>query len=315
MTLVADKPVASGPVGAAAGPAVSGRLVAAAGFAALALAADGARGSAPLAFAAVLILAVGLPHGASDHLLALRGEPLRPQLGRLAWFLAAYLGAAGAMLAFWQASPGVALAAFLLLSAAHFAIDDVDARSWRNRVVERFARGLMPITLPALLHEDALAQLFGLLSTPQDGITLARLAGWLAPLILLAAVGAAFSRVRHRDREGAAEIALGAMALIVFSPLVGFALVFALIHSHGETRERMQRLGLPTLSSYLRACAPTLLGAAVFFAGLALWLSQSPAPALGSIFIGLAALTVPHMLVTPLFTRDGTAGGASPQRR
>lgn len=315
MTLVADKPVASRPVGLAAGPAGSGRLIAAASFAVLALAADGAGGPTPLVFAAVLILAVGLPHGASDHLLALRDEPLRRQLGRLAAFLVAYLGAAGAMLAFWRASPGVALAAFLILSAAHFAIDDVRARFWRDRAAERFARGLMPITLLALLHEDALAQLFGLLSTPQDGIALARLAGWLAPLVLLAAVAAALSRVRHRDREGAAEIALGAMALIVFSPLVGFALVFALIHSHGETRERMQRLGLPTLSSYLRACALTLLGAAVFFAGLALWLSQGPAPGLGSIFIGLAALTVPHMLVTPLFTRGGTASGASPQRR
>ncbi len=172
----------------------------------------------------------------------------------------------------------------------------------------------MPITLPALLHEDALAQLFGPLSTPQDGIALARLAGWLAPLVLLAVVAAALTRVRHRDRECAAEIALGATALIVFSPLVGFALVFALIHSHGETRERMQRLGLPTLPSYLCACAPTLVGAAVFFAGLALWLSQGPAPALGSIFIGLAALTVPHMLVTPLFAGDASADYATYRR-
>jgi hypothetical protein len=148
-----------------------------------------------------------------------------------------------------------------------------------------------------------LAHLFAALSTDGDGAALARIAATLAPFVLALAMLAALTRLLRAEREAAAEIALGAVALVFLSPLVGFALVFALIHSRGQTRERIALLRLPGLSAYLRACAPTLLGAAFLFGMLALVFAGGRAPALGPLFVGLAALTVPHMLVTPLFAR------------
>ncbi|WP_279480086.1 Brp/Blh family beta-carotene 15,15'-dioxygenase [Aureimonas sp. SK2] len=281
----------------------SGRFVWACGFAVLGLAADLIGGPMPLAFAAILILGLGLPHGASDYLAAMAGHRMREDASRLVGFLALYLGTVGATLLLWYAAPGAALAAFLALSALHFAIDDVPDGL---RLAERVARGLMPITLPALFHAEALAQLFAALSTPANGQALAEVSLFLATPMLTLVVLASVLRLRNGDREPALELALIASALLIFSPLVGFALVFALVHSRGQTRERMATLHLPTIRAYLLACAPTLLGAAILFASLGVLFFGGRAPALNAIFIGLAALTVPHMLVTPLFERRET---------
>lgn len=276
----------------------SGRLLWAGAFAILGLATDHAAGPGPLVFAAILILGLGLPHGASDHLAAMAGRRMRDDPGRLLAFLALYLGAVAATLLLWHAAPGPTLAAFLALSALHFAIDDVPDGL---RLAERVARGLMPVTLPALFHTHGLAQLFAALSTSASGQTLAKFALVLAPLVLALVLIAIVLRLRDGDRTSALELMLIAGALLTFSPLVGFALVFALVHSRGQTRERMATLHLPTLRAYLLACAPTLLGAAVLFGSLAALFASGQAPALSVVFIGLAALTVPHMLVTPLF--------------
>ncbi|MBB3950825.1 Brp/Blh family beta-carotene 15,15'-dioxygenase [Aureimonas jatrophae] len=301
LTLASPSVRPDGRTGASLSPL--GRLAVALGLALAGVGAEWAGGFVPFAFAAVLILVLGLPHGASDHLAALRGRPWREAPGRLALFLFLYLAAVAATLALWRVAPGVALAAFLALSTLHFALDDVAAAPWHQYVPERLARGLMPVTLPALLHGETLAQLFSALSTPEDGAALARTAALLAPLVLVLVLAAALLRWLRHEREPAAEIALGAVALLVFPPLVGFALVFAPIHSRGQTRERMAELGLPDLGRYLRACAPTLFGAALLFGALGLLFAGGRAPALGPLFVGLAALTVPHMLVTPLFAR------------
>ncbi|MBB3936569.1 Brp/Blh family beta-carotene 15,15'-dioxygenase [Aureimonas phyllosphaerae] len=278
----------------------SSRLLWAAAFAILGLAADLAAGPMPLAFAAILILALGLPHGASDHLAAMAGRRMRDAPGRLLSFLALYLGAVAATLLLWHAAPGATLAAFLTLSAVHFAIDDVRDEL---RLAERVARGLMPMTLPALFHTEALTHLFAALSTPASGQGLTQAALVLSPLVLALVLLAIVLRLRDGDRASALELALSASALLAFTPLVGFALVFALVHSRGQTHERMAELHLPTLRAYLLACAPTLLGAAILFASLAVLFANDQALALSAVFIGLAALTVPHMLVTPLFGR------------
>lgn len=303
MTLVAPFP-ALRPAGRPALPARPARRARGAlALAGVGLACDLAGGPAPLGFAAVLILALGLPHGASDHLAAMNGRGVREEPGRLALFLLAYLGAAAATLGLWRMAPGATLAAFLALSAIHFALDDVADEPWHSRWPERVARGLMPVTLPALFHAEALAHLFAALSTPASGQALAQAALVLAPLVLALVLLAIVLRLRDGDRASALELALSASALLAFSPLVGFALVFALVHSRGQTRERMATLHLPTLGAYLLACAPTLLGAGTLFLGLAALLATGRAPALGPLFIGLSALTVPHMLVTPMFAR------------
>ena len=235
--------------------------------------------------AALLLVAGGLPHGASDHLTA--GPTWRALFGRggLPLFLLAYVGLAAAVFAVWRMEPEAALLGFLSLSAWHFAREDsLGGSGW-----ERFARGLMPVGLPALLH---LAELRGLLTPMLGGAQAdARLVGGVmaaaGAVALLALVGWWW-----RGGRLPGEAMASALALLLCPPLLGFALFFALVHSRRAAGRRRERLGLSP-RDYALACAPTFLGGAAVLAAAGWWLPG--AGLAGWLVIGLAALTVPHM--------------------
>ena len=239
--------------------------------------------------AAALMVAGGLPHGASDHAVA--GPHWRSRFGRagVPLFLASYLGCAALVFAGWQAAPLAALLAFLALSAWHFSAEDTVGSS----PVERAARGLMPIGLPALLHRAELRELL----TPM-------LAGSVADARAVATVmtvcgGAGIVALTvwwWREGRVSPPAALSAVALLACPPLLGFALYFTFDHSRRAAGKRRASLGL-TLGGYARACAPFVVGGAAVLALGAWWLPGSGLA--GWLVIGLAALTVPHMILVP----------------
>lgn len=239
--------------------------------------------------AAALLVLGGLPHGASDHALA--APVWRARLGRLGvpMFLAGYVACAALVFVAWRAVPLAALLAFLALSAWHFAREDaVGGSRW-----ERVARGLMPIGLPALLHPAALTELLLPLLAGSAGD--ARVA---AAVMSACGVGAVFGLAGWWWREGRVPplAAASAVALLICPPLLGFALFFALDHSRRAAGRRRSSLCL-SASGYARACAPFVAGGAVVLAGAAWWLPDAGLP--GWLVVGLAALTVPHMLLVP----------------
>ncbi|WP_332914093.1 Brp/Blh family beta-carotene 15,15'-dioxygenase [Algoriphagus boritolerans] len=64
----------------------------------------------------IILLSVGIPHGAIDHLIS------NPQIDKngLVKFLIIYLSLIAAYLTFWYFLPVLALIAFLIMSAYHF---------------------------------------------------------------------------------------------------------------------------------------------------------------------------------------------------
>jgi hypothetical protein len=109
-------------------------------------------GSAGAVQAGVLglgLLAVGLPHGALDHLLA-HGR-LEPRVE--AGFVARYLGAAFGLLGVWLVAPAVARLVFLLYSAWHFGqADVVQWRVGRGGAVKAWAWGCGLLAILLLGH-------------------------------------------------------------------------------------------------------------------------------------------------------------------
>lgn len=239
--------------------------------------------------AAALMVAGGLPHGASDHAVA--APKWRARFGRagVPLFLVSYLGCAALVFALWQAAPLAALLAFLALSAWHFASEDAVGSSG----FERAARGLMPIGLPALLHPAGLREL--LMPMLAGSAADARVAGAVMTACGVAAI-LALAGWWWREGRVPAGAAASAAALIVCPPLLGFALYFAFDHSRRAAGRRRTSLGL-TPGGYARACAPFVVGGAVVLAAGAWWLPGSGLA--GWLVIGLAALTVPHMVLVP----------------
>jgi Brp/Blh family beta-carotene 15,15'-monooxygenase len=236
-----------------------------------------------LAFAIFGIGIVGMVHGAGD--LAVVAPARRPL------FLAAYGLVSLATLLWWAGDPAVALPAFLIASAVHFGLEDAPNGAW----FERIARGTAMIAAPATLHTASYAALLQTAGGPSSGLahvtTLLAVAGAGAGIVLLAMAWA------RRDLR----LADGVMALVILPPLIGFTLGFLVLHALPQTTERRDRLGCSSTMSYLVTVAPVFVGA-VLLAGVvaALLLHFDPSGVRG-LFAGIAALAVPHLLVTPWF--------------
>jgi len=251
------------------------------------------------------VLVSGLPHGAVDHL---RARPvLHDRFGR-AWlpvFGVAYLGLALAAAGLWWLWPTPSLLVFLLLSSHHFGAGD--ARGALGIV----AHGSAPLLAPCVAHPDATAGLFALLT---GGETVAwqellRAAQpWLAGLggALLAALVA-----KRRRFDGAvAELLAIATAGLLLPPLLSFALYFCVWHAPRHVLHVARELWpgpVPiAVARFARAALAATIAAVVGGVLVAVALPGAPEPlrrGLQLVFVGLAALTVPHLLVTERLRR------------
>ena len=247
------------------------------------------------------VVLFGLPHGSLDVLVARRLFALT-RVRLLAVFLAVYLAISAAYSAVWWRFPTVALAAFLILSGIHFSTD------WEQRgtLMTRLAYGFAIVTLPALSHPADVRVIYQALGvTATKGLLLA------AQIVALPAASVAFAgafgqrRFRRRDLLEIGGIVLGGLVL---PPLLYFTCYFCFLHSPRHLFTTIREEGLVTSGQVFRqAAGPTLAVcamAAVLLANPSYRVTS--AHLLQVIFVGLAVLTIPHM-VLKVFSMVGSA--------
>jgi Brp/Blh family beta-carotene 15,15'-monooxygenase len=252
--------------------------------------------AAQLALLAPLVAVLGVPHGALDVHVASRLWPLRRPCARLGFGLG-YLAVAAAVLGLWVVAPAVALGAFLLYSALHFAGD------WRDELppAARLAAGVAVVTLPAWRFEAEVGAIFAALGAADAAPLIAGAMHALQPWVALAAIAAAVAR----RRAGTTVELVGLTALAAAAPpLVYFAVYFCGLHSLRHFVATLAQLGLAARAGI--AAAVPLSALTLVFAGgaAALLLARGialEAAALEIVFIGLAALAVPHMVLVERF--------------
>jgi Brp/Blh family beta-carotene 15,15'-monooxygenase len=280
-----------------------------------------------LALAGAAVALLGLPHGAVDHVFARRA--LEPRLGRI-WpvpFAAAYLALAGAVVALWLAAPAVALAGFLALSVWHFGEEDAALAPILpdgGAAPEAVARGLLPILLPVAFRPEETGLLFAWLlfgpSAEAVGGALAAARAATLPAALALVAGLGLAAAARRRWPALAETGLLAAAFAALPPLPAFAVYFCIWHAPRHTLRVVADLHPGRLADGLAAFARDALAltlAALALAAAAWWAAGGPS-ALGEtavrvLFIGLAALTVPHAALHAL--RPSSAVPEASRRR
>jgi len=246
----------------------------------------------PLVAGAAMLL-LGVPHGAFDVALAHRRWEIDTPRALTA-FLALYIGLAAVFAAVWFLLPQLALPVFIVMSGAHFAGD------WRRDVaiLPRIVVGLALITAPALLHREPVVEIFAWLVPADVALTTAEvMAAASIPLLQAAAL---IVLVTAWSRPAAALEMAATLLLAVFAaPLVFFVTYWCGLHSvrHVLTvGEELRPRSLGALGRLSMPYAPlAIVGVAL---GAVLWPHLDVGQALlAAIFVGLAALTVPHMLL------------------
>ncbi len=251
------------------------------------------------------LVLIGVPHGAFDHLVA--RPVLERRLGR-SWsviFVTAYLALAGLVLLAWMWVPQTTLVVFLAATVVHFGLGDAEdglAPDGVPRLVVVLTYGMLPVLLPVAFHAaDAAPVLAAMAKMPTDTLEpLLRATQWLVPVWLAAFIWV--TRTRLREHRGVAERLTTAAGFLLLPPLLAFGLYFSI----GHAMRHVLRLGA-WHSPYSQATAfrwigrvmvPACILCAFGLAGLALVEANVITGLLAPAFRIIAALTLPHMIVT-----------------
>ncbi len=232
---------------------------------------------------------LGLPHGALDPAVA--DKAFRHLTGYSWWLFALVYSSTGLLYGgLWWRWPDAVLGSFLCISALHFGSD------WKGRGVwwSRLAYGTTVVTLPVIFHSPEVARIYAALGAA-DGAAILELSRALGLVALpMALIGAL--RQRRRDLVELLAIAVGGLTL---EPLVFFICYFCFLHSPRHLLGTARETGLRDWKAVGKAVAPAFLGA--LGGGLVFWATMPTVGAderlLRVVFIGLAALTLPHMIL------------------
>lgn len=238
---------------------------------------------AQIGFAVLAIGVVGMAHGAGDLAVV---EPRQRPL-----FLTLYAAACATCLWWWIAEPAIALPLFLLASAIHFGVEDAPA----DAPIERALRGVGLVTMPAVFHHADLRLLLDLAGGQSTAA--AELVGIMVAAGAIAGGGLLLLALRRSDRR----LLAGTAILLLLPPLVGFSVGFLMLHAFPQTAARQRQTGFRDMTAYLRHVAPLLAGAVILVGVIAAMVLRQEVSGVRSLFAAVAALAIPHLLVTPLF--------------
>ena len=268
---------------------------------------------------AIFALAVGIPHGALDHLVTLpKSNPLK-----MTFFIAIYV--AIALAAIWAILQWNVwgFIAVLLMSAIHFGIGDSafiaeltqlssKKRSQLSTWCYALAAGFVPVVIPLINSRstEALEKVNPVLINWHHGYD-----SELLIAVALTTTIAILILTRERQYRDLVDL-ISLVALVSFAPpLVAFATYFGCWHAMRHTARltsllpQSQRNYLEgrSLQAFLKAVIPglpALAGTFIFVIVLAAFARESITDKfLWLTLVTIWALTVPHMLVTSRLDR------------
>ncbi len=238
-----------------------------------------------------LIVLLGVPHGAMDTIFAKSIYGVNNMRG-WAIFGLLYLLTAALVVGLWLLAPALFLLGFLLISIAHFSGDPVAG----IRRVSRLLYGGAVIVLPVIYHRVEIDHLFGLLAGADAAAAVTVGLDWLGWPWLIALILAALFELKYNVQTGCELLALALLSVLV-TPLIAFTIFFCAMHS---ARHILRTVDYSHGTSHLLLLTMSVVPMiAVIIAIFAAWNLLShvslDARLIQIVFVGLAALTVPHM--------------------
>ena len=244
------------------------------------------------------VTVIGIPHGYFDFLVA---KKLYSSLSNwLLKFILIYLSTSLVYLYVWTVSPIFALILFLLMALYHFAVEETMNLKTSNYIL-MFSLGSVPILTPIIFHTDDVFSLFNiLLSTELQNPEFSLFVQYLYVLTVAIIV---FTYARSLTLL----YALLLVNFIILPPLLSFILYFCFHHS---LRHYLEALGDSKLFDkkipLARYALLFLFITVAFTFGAILMLSSLGQISFESaiikyIFITLACLTLPHLLLNIIY--------------
>jgi Brp/Blh family beta-carotene 15,15'-monooxygenase len=267
-----------------------------------------------------LILSLGVSHGSLDHI---KGRKLLTifKIKNMFIFYLTYILMAISIIILWIIIPSVSLVMFLLVASFHFGKEDTQflivENSYFNQLLY-FLKGSLIILAPMYFHFDETVLIFKLLLVDNEifykGLTFIE----TNKLLLLGIILSTLSNIllfSNKFELKKFTIFLDYFSILIlnyyFSPLVAFTFYFCFLHSIRHSITLVSELDENNLSNglkiFLKKSLPLSILTATFFL-IGLYLLNNTydinSSILKIIFIGLASLTFPHILLEYLIEKN-----------
>jgi len=255
-----------------------------------------------------LVMSVGVSHGALDYL---KGHEVLKTFERaqIKTFYVVYAAFACIIVGIWYLSPFALLTTFLLLAAYHFGKEDSEFAPGTQRGFQRvlyLLKGSAITMAPLTFHPQETETIFLTLNLSVTEILTVNVCSGILILSLLSNI-----LLGWRCARSTLVLLMDFASIVILNwmlhPLVAFSLYFCFLHSIRHSLEMMSEMKgrlAQRLFRFIRQALPLTVTTAVFFV-IALYallsnfsLSESTNKV---IFLGLAALTFPHVLLEYLF--------------
>ena len=267
-----------------------------------------------------LILSIGVSHGSLDNL---KGRKLFQIYGinNFVIFYLSYILISLSVIFFWIIIPSISLIIFLIIASHHFGKEDTQFLIVENSYLNQFfffLKGTLIIFAPMYFHFDETISIFKLLLIDNESfyefLNFIESNKILLYGIILSTLSSIILFIKNFELKKF-TIFLDYFSILIinfyFSPLVAFTVYFCFLHSIRHSISLVYELDNNDLMNGLKiftkkALPLTIVTATFCFLGLYLLNNtyNFDSSVLKIIFIGLASLTFPHILLEYLIEKN-----------
>ncbi len=264
-----------------------------------------------------LILSVGISHGAMDNYKANKILKIYKTNNKIIFYLI-YVLISLAVIIFWFFFASLTLLVFLLIASYHFGREDTSFLNIGNSNFDQFfylIKGSLIIFAPLFFYIDETLKIFEVLLINDEVLFFIKDQHWIINICLgLGTFGYLYFIFKNRFKDF--EILLLDILSIlilnfVFSPLIAFTIYFCFLHSIRHiisiSYELDENSFLNGVKMFIKKALPLTILTALLYLLSVIYLSNLYGlndVIIQVIFIGLASLTFPHILLEYLIEKN-----------
>ena len=257
-----------------------------------------------------LILSIGISHGAMDNYKARKLLSIYKIKNKTIFFLT-YIFISALVIFIWNLYSSFALVAFLVVASYHFGLEDTSFLHKGNSIIDQifyFIKGSLIIFAPLFFYFDETLKIFETLMVSESFLTFLELEHWIINVCLFFSISGYFYFIYKNQFKDFEILLLDMFSIVVlnyvFSPLIAFTIYFCFLHSVRHIVSISYDLDkndfLNGVKLFVKKALPLTIVTAILYLLATIFLSKSYGlneVIIKVIFIGLASLTFPHILL------------------
>ena len=261
-----------------------------------------------------LILTVGISHGSLDNLkgkILLRSRNIQS----ISIFYIGYIILSILVILFWMLFPSLLLTIFLLVASYHFGKEDSDFihKNKKNKIeILYLFKGSSIIFAPLLFHKDETIEIFDFLNFEISNIFL--LESNILILFLVISFVATLLLSSKKNYELKLLLLMDYLSILMLNyflnPILAFTIYFCFLHSIRHSLSlifQLNRSFNKGFKAFIKKAMPLTIVTAIIYLFSLLFLNnylELNDAIYKVIFIGLASLTFPHILLEYLVEKN-----------